>query len=112
MKRDPLLFVNEIIENTESILLITKGISSQEELEKLREKIFAVNWCIVVIGEAANQLPESFTEKYPEIPWRQMADMRNRIIHQYFGIDYYFVWETIQSLPALLEELQVIVKDK
>lgn len=55
-----------------------------------------------IIGEAANRLPESFKLQYAEIPWRKIVGLRNRIVHEYFGVDVDIVWSILQSdLPAL-----------
>jgi uncharacterized protein with HEPN domain len=57
---------------------------------------------ISVIGEAAKQLPENFKERHPEIPWAQMAGMRNRIVHDYAGVDLEIVWRVItEAMPDL-----------
>jgi uncharacterized protein with HEPN domain len=61
---------------------------------------------ISVIGEAAKQLPENFKERHPEIPWAQMAGMRNRIVHDYAGVDLEIVWRVItNSMPDLVVQL-------
>lgn len=55
-----------------------------------------------IIGEAANRLSESFKLQYAEIPWRKIVGLRNRIVHEYFGVDVDIVWSILQSdLPAL-----------
>ena len=62
-----------------------------------------------IIGEAANRLPEDFREKYPEIDWHRIRGFRNRIIHDYFGIDYAIVWKIKETyLPELLQKLRNI----
>ena len=62
-----------------------------------------------IIGEAANRLPEEFREKYPEIDWHRIRGFRNRIIHDYFGIDYAIVWKIKETfLAELLQKLRNI----
>ncbi len=62
-----------------------------------------------IIGEAANRLPEDLREKYPEIDWHRIRGFRNRIIHDYFGIDYAIVWKIKETyLPELLQKLRNI----
>ena len=55
-----------------------------------------------IIGEAVKQLPVSFTQRYPTIPWKQIAGMRDKLIHFYFGVEPLLVWQTVQNrLPEL-----------
>lgn len=65
-----------------------------------------------IIGEATKNVPEDIRQKYPQIPWRQMAGMRDRLIHAYFGIDYSLVWETAKNqIPLLQPVIAQILKD-
>jgi uncharacterized protein with HEPN domain len=55
-----------------------------------------------IIGEASRYIPEDFRKKYPEIDWKKMTGMRNILIHQYFGVDEWIVWETAKTdLPKI-----------
>ena len=61
---------------------------------------------ISVIGEAVKQLPEDFKDLHPEIPWAQMAGMRNRIVHDYAGVDLEIVWRVItEAMPNLAKRI-------
>ncbi|MGH7441809.1 MAG: HepT-like ribonuclease domain-containing protein, partial [bacterium] len=65
---------------------------------------------LLVIGEAAKNIPEPMKEQYPDIPWKRMAGMRDRLIHAYFGMDAQLIWQTIhEDLPALKERLSEIL---
>lgn len=60
-----------------------------------------------IIGEASKQLSQEFKEKYSDIPWKDIAGMRDKLIHEYFGVDLNAVWETIEDdLPILKSALQ------
>jgi uncharacterized protein with HEPN domain len=61
-----------------------------------RKTVDAVIFNLTIIGEAANHLPDEIISNYPEIPWRDMRDMRNFVIHEYFGISDRIVWNTIK----------------
>lgn len=75
----------------------------------------AVVMSLVIIGEAATKIMDrypEFVQSHPEVPWRSMRGMRNRIAHGYFDIDLEVVWETARSaLPELLAQLRVMRRD-
>lgn len=59
-----------------------------------------------IIGEAARMISEATKKKYSDVPWHQIVGMRNRLIHEYFGVDFDAVWKTVtEDLPALMEKL-------
>ena len=65
-----------------------------------------------IIGEAAKHIPEEIRNKYPQIKWKQMSGMRDRLIHLYFGIKYDLVWHTIKDvIPQVKPIIQEILKD-
>ena len=88
-----------------------EGLNKEEFLEDKRTQQ-AVIMNIVIIGEAATKAMETYSEfvqTHPEIPWRSMRGMRNRIAHGYFDINLDVVWETVQNaLPELLKQLNGI----
>ncbi len=88
------------------------GLSKDEFLADTRTQQ-AVIMSIVIIGEAATKIMDqhgAFAEQYPQVPWRNMRGMRNRIAHGYFDINLEQVWDTVQAaLPDLLERLSTLV---
>ena len=64
-----------------------------------------------VIGLAANRLPDAFTASHPEVPWRRIVGLRNRIVHEYFDVDLELVWEIVEAeLPGLKAGLRAVVR--
>lgn len=75
-----------------------------------RKTIDAVLRNITVIGEAASQVPDTVQTASPDVPWRDMRDMRNVVVHEYFGINRQMLWNTIQTnLPPLLPQLRALL---
>lgn len=74
------------------------------------KSVRAVEMNFIIIGEAANQIPNEVEEQYPEIPWHLMRAMRNRIVHAYFSVDEKLMWDTIQQdLPPLVPILKKLL---
>ena len=65
-----------------------------------------------IIGEAIKNLPENFREIHPEIEWKKLAGMRDKIIHHYFGVDYDLIWDVVNTkLPTVQIEIEKILKN-
>jgi uncharacterized protein with HEPN domain len=63
-----------------------------------------------IIGEAAKKVPESFCARYPQLQWRAIVAMRDRLIHDYFGVDYELVWDVVQNrVPDLRGQVVAIL---
>jgi uncharacterized protein with HEPN domain len=106
-KRNPGLILDDILKAISSILEYTFDLSIDDFCND-KKTIDAVVRNFEIIGEASNVLPVKFKEKYSKINWRQIRGFRNRIVHEYFGIDLKIVWNIIQSK---LPELKVIIND-
>ncbi len=65
-----------------------------------------------IIGEASKNLPGNFKEKHPNIEWSDMAGMRDKLIHAYFGVDYDIVWTVVETkIPILKQQIETIIQD-
>ena len=84
---------------------VSEFIAGMEQTDFVHDdkSAFAVIRAFEMIGEAAKAVPDSVRSQYPEIPWREMAQMRDKLIHHYFGVDRAVVWKTAtERLPPLL----------
>ncbi len=105
-KRAYTLFLQDILASILKIDEFIEGLNFNEFStdEKTRE---AVVRKLEIIGEAARNLPNEFRDKYPQIPWEKMISMRNKMLHEYFGVDEEILWQTItEDLPLLKKQLQ------
>jgi len=104
-KREPHLLIGDIIDSANKILEYTEGLSFDEFIND-NKTVDAVIRNFEIIGEAANRLPDEFKEAHPKIDWFRIRGFRNRIVHDYFGIDYSIVWQIKTAfLPQLIDSL-------
>lgn len=100
-RRELKLYIEDINQAITKIDEYTKDIL-YVNFEEDTKTIDAVVRNLEIIGEAAKNLSPNLKEKYPEIPWAEIIGMRNKIIHEYFGIDTEILWQTIRDdLPKL-----------
>jgi uncharacterized protein with HEPN domain len=112
MIKDPLIFIDHILDSLNAIEKYSKDLS-KEKLKKDRLKQSAIIRELEIIGEAAKNLPIPFKEENSEIEWKKISGMRDKLIHNYFGVDLEIVWDVIESdLPVLKERLEKILKRK
>ena len=108
MKRDIGLFIEDIIKSIKNIENFTKGIDKKKfSKDELRQS--AVIRQLEIIGEAAKNVPASFREKYPKIPWKEISGFRDVLSHAYFGVSIERVWDMIEKdLLPLKKEIEKI----
>jgi len=110
-KRDYWDYINDIFDSIGEIESFT-GAMLFEEFEKDKKTINAVVRSLEVIGEAAKKIPGSMRNKYPRIPWKKMTGMRDKLIHEYFGVNKEILWKTAKDeLPLLKFLIQDMLKE-
>ena len=104
-------YIQDILEALGEVEDFTTGMQFEDFVED-KKTINAVVRSLEVIGEAAKKMPDSMREKYPEIPWKRMTGMRDKLIHEYFGIDLEIVWEVVTNeLPPIKPLIQKVVEN-
>ena len=105
-------YLQHMLDETTYILTSSVGLDKTEFVrDETLKRAYARS--IEVIGEAVKQLPDWLRQKYDAIEWRAMAGMRDRLIHNYFGVDYDIVWDVVvNKIPALDAEIRLILKQE
>ena len=100
-------YLRDILEHAEAAMEFLEDWDDAEGLAKDRRTFWAVIRALEVIGEAARHIPSEFRQAHPEISWRGMTGMRDKVIHDYFGVDVGVVWRTVkEELPPLCDSIQ------
>ncbi|MGD0282344.1 MAG: DUF86 domain-containing protein [Dissulfurispiraceae bacterium] len=111
MKRKISLYIDDILTamgNAEKFI----GTMSYEDFFLDQKTMFAVVRCIEIIGEATKNVTDDIREKYKEVPWRDMAGMRDKVSHSYFEIDFEKVWLVVKkNIPHLKPLLKQILTE-
>ncbi len=107
--RDDTVYLRHILESVERIQTYLRGVEERAfEQDSLRQD--GVIRQLEIIGEAVKQLSPGLREAHAEVPWKDMAGMRDKLIHQYFGVDLEAVWEAAtRDLPILKTEIEEIL---
>lgn len=110
MKKDPVIYLNHILECIGKIQNYTLGNDRDEFLSKSIIQD-AVIRNLEIIGEATKSLNQEFRLKYPNIEWKKIAGMRDKLIHDYIGVDLWAVWGVVEEIiPNLNTQIQEIIK--
>lgn len=107
-RRTPDLLLEDILDSAQKILEYTSSMTFAEFSEDSRTIDAAIR-NFEIIGEASNLLPEEFKDRHPSIDWHRIRGFRNRIVHDYFGIDLQILWKIIaDQIPSLMVEIKKI----
>ena len=112
MRISSLEFVKHIMDEIEFIMREKDKITEDEfQRDDLVQRAFARS--LEIIGEAAKKVTGEFRERYPDVEWSNMAKMRDKLIHHYFGIDYQIVWQVAaEDIPVLKSKIEAIIKNE
>ena len=109
MSRNSRDYLRHILDETEYLIATSRSLDKTAFLENETLKRAFVR-SLEIMGEAVKQLPTSFRDNYSEIEWRKIAGMRDRLIHNYFGVDYEIVWDAvITEVPRLNVKVREIL---
>jgi len=112
VKKDPKIFLIHILESVQLIEEYSKNMTASK-FHKKRATQDAIIRRLEIIGEAVKNLPISFKVKYPDVPWKQMAGMRDILIHEYFDVDLSLTWKVVkQELPLIKKKLSEILSSE
>ncbi len=111
-ERDQELFLEDMLEAIERIEEYTDSMD-YEDFREDRKTIDAVLKNLEIIGEAVKNLSDEIKEDHPEVHWKGIAGMRDKLIHGYFGVNYQIVWETVQRrIPILKIQIHKIMTER
>ncbi len=108
-QKAPIFFLEDIKQSLDKIFRYTEGVEFEQFVSNDMLKD-AVERNFEVIGEAVKNLPDDLRSSYPNVPFKQVAGMRDKLIHDYFGVDYSLVWNTIkEKLPQFRKDIEEII---
>jgi len=111
-KRDHILLLEDMLDSALKIRRYTNNLDFDSFLND-DKTVDAVVRNFEIIGEAANRIDPDYRTRNPEVEWKRIRGFRNRIVHDYFGIDYEIVWTIIENnLNDLIDWLEVLINDK
>ena len=111
MSNEFLDFVEDILDAMDKAEMLVEGVLYDEFVVDFRTN-FAVIRALEIIGEAVKRLPAGVRQRYPDVPWRGMAGMRDRIIHGYDTVDLQIVWDVVQrDIPQIRPKILQILLD-
>ena len=112
MSNFPLEYLRHIMDEIEYLIDRSANLSKEDFIDDETLKRAFIR-SIEIIGEAVKKIPPDFKQKYPHIEWRAMAGMRDKLIHDYFGIDYEIVWDVVTNkIPTLRLKIKEILDKK
>lgn len=111
MKRDSRLYLDDIFDAIDKIENYVEGLSF-EEFSADSKTVDAIVRNFEIIGEATKRIPLETKEKYPQIPWKLMAGTRDKLIHEYFGVNLQTLWKAVkEDLPPVKRAVKSLLAE-
>ena len=111
-KREFLDYLVDIQEASQNIARFISGMT-WDEFSQDQKRIYAVGRAFEIIGEAAKKVPLSVRKRHSKVPWKQMAGMRDKLIHEYFGVNYEVLWRTAQEeIPPMPQLIAMALEEE
>ena len=111
MSLSPLEYLRHIVDELD-FLERYRSLPDLADLVANPEAVRAVRLSLLVIGEAVKNIPADWREAYPQVPWRNMARMRDKIVHHYFDINYPIVWNVLRNeLDPLRQTVEQMLRE-
>lgn len=109
--REYMDYLRDMLDNAQKALSFVNGMNF-DEFSADDKTTYAVVRALEIIGEATKKIPKDLQESYPEIPWREIAGTRDKLIQEYTGINLAVVWRTVQEdLPLLVDHILGLISD-
>ncbi len=113
MKPEDLAYLHHMLDAIVHIENFSQGIASAPDLKDHPLERAGIERMLTIIGEAAKNISPQLRKEFPDLPWKAIAGMRDKIMHHYFGVDYEAVFETIRvDLPVLKQGIITILSEK
>jgi uncharacterized protein with HEPN domain len=112
MSKEPIEFLRHIFDECVYLLSVSKELSKDNFLDDETLKRAVVR-SLEIIGEATKKIPADFKLKWSSIQWKNMAGMRDRLIHDYIGVNYSIVWDVLKNkIPELHDQIQIVLAEE
>jgi len=110
-RREYVDYLEDMMDALEKAQRFSEGMDSVQ-FNADEKTVFAVVRALEILGEAAKKIPRAVRHRHPNVPWREIAGMRDKLVHEYFGVNLDVVWKTVQEdLPQIKGSLEAVLRE-